>query len=471
MTVSKPDSSSAFVQADLPVLFARTALPIIAIMLMNGLLTVVDARFLGIFVGADALGAVTLVFPAFMLMVALSSLISAGMSSLLARHLGARRPELAQAVFVSALGLALLTSLVLMALFWLFGARFTEAAAQGREPLAQMAHTYLSIVVFTSPLMFSLGVQGDALRNEGRAGWMAMMGLVVTLSNMLFNYLLIVVFDWGVAGSAYGTALAQALALSSIVWLRLSGATPLTLRWRTGFTSLAELRQSWGQIIQLGAPQSLAFFGISLISATIIASLNAFNTPNYAATVSAYGIVTRLMTLSFLPLLGLSHALQTICGHNHGAQLWQRSDDGLRLGLAVALAYGLVIELTLVFLAEPIGRLFVADALVVAEVGRILPTMVALYLLSGPMLILGAYFQSLGDAARAALFSLTRPYLLTLPLLLILPWLLGERGVWLAMPTAEALMLLVAVLVLRHTERQRGYHWGLFQANRASVSE
>lgn len=471
MTLSKPHSGSAFVEADLPSLFARTALPIIAIMLMNGLLTVVDALFLGIFVGADALGAVTLVFPAFMLMVALSSLISAGMSSQLARHLGARRHDQAQAVFVSAQGLALLTSAVLMGLFVLFGARFTDAAAQGREPLTQMAHIYLSIVVFASPLMFSLAVQSDALRNEGRAGWMAMMGLAVTLLNMLFNYLLIVVFELGVAGSAYGTALAQCLALSAIVGLRVSGRTPLQWRWRTGFERWAQLHQSWRQIIQLGAPPSLAFFGIALISATIIASLNALNTPNYPATVSAYGIVTRLMTLCFLPMLGLSHALQTICGHNHGAQLWQRSDDGLRLGLAVALIYGLVIELTLVFLAEPIGRLFVADALVVAEVGRILPTMVALYLLSGPMLMLGAYFQSLGDARRAAVFSLTRPYLLTLPLLLMLPWLFGERGIWFAMPVAEALMLIVAAMVLRQTERQRGFHWGLFQANRAASGE
>lgn len=464
MTALNPVSGSAFLQGDLSSLFARTALPIIAIMLMNGLLTVVDALFLGVFVGADALGAVTLVFPAFMLMVALSSLISAGMSSLLARHLGAGRQAQAQAIFVAAQGLALLISLMVMALYLLWGASFTDAAAQGRAELAQMALTYLRIVVFASPLMFSLSVQGDALRNEGRAGWMAMMGLVVTLSNMLFNYLLIVVFELGVAGSAYGTAAAQCLALSLIFGLRLRGGTRLRLHWRTGYQQGVELRRSWGGIIKLGAPPSLAFFGMALISAAIITSLNAFNTPNYAATVSAYGIVTRLMALCFMPLLGLSQALQTICGYNHGAKLWQRSDDSLRLGLSIALCYGLVVELTLVFFAEPIGRLFVADALVVAEVGRILPMMVALYLLSGPMLILGAYFQSLGDAGRAALFSLTRPYLLTLPLLLLLPVLFGERGIWLAMPAAEALMLVIALLVLAQTERRLGLRRGVFQA-------
>ncbi|WP_199224184.1 MATE family efflux transporter [Saccharospirillum sp. MSK14-1] len=466
MTASNARSGASFLHDDLTSLFARTALPIIAIMLMNGLLTVVDAWFLGVFVGADALGAVTLVFPAFMLMVALSTLISAGMSSLLARHLGAGRTEQAQGVFVAAQGLALLTSLVLMALYLLWGGSFTQAAAQGRTELSQMAQIYLRIIVFTSPLMFSLGVQGDALRNEGRAGWMAMMGLVVTLSNMLFNFVLIVVFELGVAGSAYGTAAAQCLALLLIFGLRLRGGTRLQWQWHAGFQRLDEWLHRWRDILKLGAPSSLSFFGMALISATIIASLNAQDTPNYAATVSAYGIVTRLMTLCFMPMLGLSHALQTICGHNHGAQLWQRSDDALRLGLSVALCYGVLVELTLVFFAAPIGRLFVDDPLVVAEVARILPVMVALYFLSGPMLMLGAYFQSLGDATRAALFSLTRPYLLTLPLLLMLPLLLGERGIWLAMPTAEGSMLVIALVVLAQTERRLGLRRGVFQASR-----
>lgn len=466
MTVSSSGSASAFTQARLPLLFARTALPIIALMLMNGLLTVVDAIFLGVFVGADALGAVTLMFPAVMLMVALSALIASGLSSLVARHLGAQRFESAQAVFIAAQLLALLTSLVLMGLFVWWGESFASVAAGGRINLAQMGVTYLSITVFCSPLMFSLGVQGDALRNEGWAGWMALLGLGVTLANGAFNYLFIVTLNGGVAGSAYGTALAQAVALSAVLVLRLSGRTPLKLICWANLKALPGLRRTWLDILKLGAPQSLAFFGIALISGAIIASLNAVATPNYAATVSAYGIVTRLLSLAFLPVLGLSQALQTICGHNHGARLWRRSDDSLRLGLSVALCYGLLVELTLVFLAEPIGGLFVEDAMVISEVGRILPMMVALYILSAPMMMLAAYFQSLGDAGRAALFSLTRPYLLVLPLLAILPLLLGERGIWLANPTAEALMLVIAVVVLRQTERQRGYRHGLFQANR-----
>lgn len=61
-------------------LFVANALPVMLIMVMSGLLTVVDAVFLGRFVGADALAAVSVVFPVIMITIALSTLVGGGMS-------------------------------------------------------------------------------------------------------------------------------------------------------------------------------------------------------------------------------------------------------------------------------------------------------------------------------------------------------------------------------------------------------
>jgi Na+-driven multidrug efflux pump len=76
-------------------------------MSMSGFLSVADALFLVHFVGPDALAAVTLIFPVFMLIVALSTLVSSGMSSLLVRQLGGDDFDQARGVFAGAHGLAL----------------------------------------------------------------------------------------------------------------------------------------------------------------------------------------------------------------------------------------------------------------------------------------------------------------------------------------------------------------------------
>jgi Na+-driven multidrug efflux pump len=220
-----PDHRNAYTHGAIPLTFARTALPIILLTSVNGLLTVVDAMFLGAFVGPEALTAVTMVFPASMLMVALAAMISTGMASVLGRLFGADRVVEAQKIFAGAHGLSLCVSAGAMALFAIFGWPLAMQAARssnelGSPELAAMGFSFLRIAIYSSPLLFLLSVNSDALRTEGRVGFMAIAGLLVTLANIGFNYLLIVSFELGVAGSAWGTALAQAIALAVVVLYR-----------------------------------------------------------------------------------------------------------------------------------------------------------------------------------------------------------------------------------------------------------
>ncbi|SNY94386.1 putative efflux protein, MATE family [Cohaesibacter sp. ES.047] len=447
-----------FTEAPLGSLFAKTALPVIFVMSMNGLLTVVDAMFLGVYVGTNALAAVTLMFPLYMLVIALTTLVSNGMSSLLARHLGANRINDAQALFAGAHGLALFISLLFIAAFLTLGVEVTLILAGNSAELADLGYIYLRIVALSTPLYFILSLHTDALRNEGYAGLMAGMSLLVSLANIAFDYLLIVQLDMGVAGSAYGTVLAQALALAIIIGFRIRGKTHLkpAVVWRNS------LFAEWRAMLALGAPQSLNFLGMALVSTAIITSLQLMAVPNYAETVTAYGIITRITTFVFLPMMGLALSFQTIIGNNYGAELWHRSDKGLRIGLALAFIYCLVVEFVLITFTAPIGHLFTADEKVVAEVARIIPMAMAMYFISGPILITSSYFQAIGDAARAAILGLSKAYLFLLPMIFTLPLLLGERGIWLASPIAEVLLFATALLVLTKTAKSANRKWGLF---------
>ncbi|NIZ13461.1 MATE family efflux transporter [Phaeobacter sp. HF9A] len=442
--------SNRFLTGPLGAVYAKTALPIIFVMSMNGCLTVADALFLGHFVGPEALAAVTLMFPAYMLIVALATLVAGGMSSRLARHLGAGDIDAARADYAGAHGLALATAVGLMVLFALFGGPMTQLAARGDAELAAMGHHYLQITIGCTPLLFILSVNSDALRNEGRAGLMALMSLLVSLSNIGFNYLLIAVAQMGVAGSAYGTALAQLLALILIMGFRLRGET----RLRPNVLLRQSLFGGWGRMLALGAPQSLNFIGLALGSAAIMMALQRVNTPDYTQTVSAYGVITRVMTFAFLPLLGLAHAMQSITGNIYGAGDLPRVRQSLRLALGLALVYCGAMQAGLSFGAAWIGGLFVPDAAVINEVARILPTVVALFTLGGPLMIVAMYFQAIGDALRAALLGLAKPYAFALPLTFILPMLVGEPGIWLASPCAEALLLLLTLTVLWQLRRR-----------------
>lgn len=451
---------NTFTHGPLGQIFIKTALPIIFVMSMNGLLTVVDAIFLGRYVGPEALAAVTLIFPIYMLIVALATLVSNGMSSILARDLGASDMDAARKTFAGAHGMALLVSAILIIGYLLLGVPVTLGLASGSVELAVMAQTYLAITAFMAPLAFVLAVNSDALRNEGRVGFMAGMSLLVSCSNIGFNYVLIALMGLGVAGSALGTALAQLLALSIIMWYRLSGRAVLHPRDLTR----ASWRHGWSGILALGAPQSLNFIGIALGSAAVIAALQMIDAPDYETSVTAYGIVTRMLTFIFLPLLGLTHAVQSIIGNNYGAQAWERSDQSLRIGMGIAFIYCVIAQVLLLMFPEPVAWAFVNDADVAAKFAYITRLSILMLWLAGPLIVIATYFQAIGNAPRAAILGLTKPYAFALPLTFALPLIWGENGIWLAGPVAEVLMAILTFVVLRQTAQKMDLRRGLFTA-------
>lgn len=457
--------TNTFTDGPLGTIYLKTALPIIFVMGMNGLLSVADALFLGIYVGPEALAAVTLMFPIYMLIVALSTLVSNGMSSLLARYLGAGDLDGARAIFAGAHGLAIALGAVLILLFVFFGQPLTLLAAGGSDSLAQMGLIYLRITVFFSPLLFVLSVNSDALRNEGRVGFMAAMSLLVSIANIGFNYVLIAVLEMGVAGSAYGTAAAQALAFGIIFAFRFFGDTSL----RPSTLLLHSARRFGGQILALGAPQSLNFIGLALGSAAIITALQWVGSPGYADTVSAYGIITRVITFAFLPLLGLSFAMQTITGNNYGAALWQRADASLRIALWAALIYCAFVQVVVMSLPSQIASAFVEDAAVIAQVARILPIMTSVFFLMGPLMMVATYFQAIGSMGKAAILGLTKAYAFAIPLTFLLPVWIGEIGIWLAGPLAEVMLLGLTVVVLWGVAQNKQLKWGIFQTEKGAT--
>jgi putative MATE family efflux protein len=458
--------TNTFTDGPLGTIYLKTALPIIFVMGMNGLLSVADALFLGIYVGADALAAVTLMFPIYMLIVALSTLVANGMSSLLARSLGAGDMNSARATFAGAHGLAIGLGGVLIGLFILLGQPVALLAAGGSETLAQMGLVYLRITVFVSPLLFVLSVNSDALRNEGRVGFMAAMSLLVSIANIGFNYVLIAVLDMGVAGSAYGTAAAQALAFAIILAFRVFGETSL----RPATLLSHSMRGKWGRILALGAPQSLNFIGLALGAAAIITALQWVGRPGYADTISAYGIITRVITFAFLPLLGLSFAMQTITGNNYGAALWHRSDASLRMALLIAFIYCVIVQVVVMSMPSRIASAFVEDVTVINEVSRILPVMTSVFFMVGPLMMIATYFQAIGSAGKAALLGLTKPYAFAIPLTFLLPVWFGEIGIWYAGPLAEVMLLGLTAVILRLAAQDQRLKWGIFHTKEGAAS-
>lgn len=449
-------SENMFLHGSLSRLFARTAAPIILIMTINGLYVVADAYFLGIYAGADALSAVTLIFPMMMMLYAMQTLVSNGMASILARELGAGRRAEAGHTFTDAHVLAVGVVAVLYALYWSFGRMLIDLGASGAPAVAANAELFMTVTISFAPIAFFLSLNIDALRCEGRLGFMTLVTISATLLNIVFNWLFMGVFHWGVTGSAFGSVLAQATCL----------AATLTFRWRNaGALKLGRPGpvKEWRQMLALGAPTSLGLLGISLNSAAVIANIRLWQPEHYVATIAAYGIVTRVLTFAYLPLMGVNIAFQTICGNNYGAGLMSRTNGSLKLALSVSFLYCGLVQIICVFFSAHFGAGFADDPMIISETARILPWTTVVYAVCGLPVVLSGYFQSIGDAPKAGIFGLSRTYLFSIPLVFILPHIFGEQGIWMGAPMADISMVGLIAIVLAINSARRGWRFGVLQ--------
>lgn len=437
--------------------FIKTALPIIFMMLVNGSFNLIDAYFLGVFVGADALAAVTATFPATIFFVALSTLVANGFASIMARALGAKHYTHAREAYAQALSLSLLVSGILVAFFLHFGQSLALAINQQQATLARLSHSYLLIMACATPITFALAVNGDSLRCEGNIRFMTTVSLATVCLNAILNYVFIVKLNWGVAGSAYGTVCAQIIGLLAIARFRLHQRNDLNLP----FIKLSLRVNFWIRFISLGAPSSLRYIGLALSSGAILYNLQTLPPEQYGITVSAYGIINRVMTFVFLPLLGLSLAFQSIVGNTYGAKQLDRANDAIKTALWVSLFYGFLIQGILLALSASIGSWFVNATEVIALVDQILPIWTAALSLMGPLMIVGMLFQSIGDAKRAAIMSIVKTYCFSIPLVFLLSHYLGVHTLWYSAPSAEILALVVALAVLYQRSRFSDFQYGL----------
>ncbi len=432
-----------FLTAPIGRLFWSNALPMAVVMSMGGILNVVDGIFVGRLMGSEALAAVSLAFPVVMVLTALATLVGGGMSSLMARHLGAGDRAAAGRIFAGAHGLVLAISAAAIGIWALIGVAFVEGMA-GDARVANLAQNYLRILVLGLPVQLLLGLHADALRNEGRASVIAGLSVLVNLINIAANWLGIAVLGLGIAGSALGTVAAQGIGLALLIAMRVrsTGLLPVLREgWLTG----------WPRIIRLGLPLCLSFIGIAVSASVVMLALRLHAGADHAPLVAGYGVVTRLLGFAFLPQMAIALATQSISGNNAGAGRSDRAQAALRLAMAAAFLWCLLVALTGLIGGHALAGWFSDDPAVTAAVAQILRPMMLLYAASGSLLVLALHFQAIGQPGRTAALTLVKPWLLSPALVLLLSAILGVPGIWLAFPVADAVILGLAVAIGRHT--------------------
>ena len=323
----------ALIEGPIAATLIRLAAPNMLVMLAQSAVGLIEAYFIGK-LGTDALAGVALVFPLLMLMQMMSAgAMGGGISSAIARALGANRHADADALVLHALVIALLFGVTFTVLL-LAGGPWLYTQMGGSGASLDAAQTYSTVVFAGAILVWLFNSLANVIRGTGNMAFPALVTIIGVIVLIPLSPCLIFGLGpfpkLGVAGGAVAVVIYYALGSVVLAAYLASGRSVVRLAFR-GIRFRLSL---FADILRVGLVAALITVQTNLTIAIATAYVGAFG----PAAIAGYGTGSRLEYLLIPLVFGLGGPLVAMVGTNIGAGRRDRAIRVAWIGAAIAAA-------------------------------------------------------------------------------------------------------------------------------------
>lgn len=427
----------------------RFVLPSIVMMIFTSIYGVVDGLFVSNYVGKTAFAAVNLVMPLLMMLSALGFMMGTGGSAIVAKTLGQGDKERANRYFsmmvyvtmaggvaLTVLGLVFLRPIVIA--LGAEGEMIGECLIYGRISLASLTffmvqNVFQSFFVAAEKPHMGLGVM-----------------VAAGVTNMVLDYLFIVVFSWGIAGAAAATAAGETV----------GGIVPLIYfsRKNTSLLQLTKTRVKGKILLKAstnGSSELMTNLSMSLVNMLYNVQLMKLAGEDGVA---AYGVIMYVNFIFLATFIGYSIGSAPIVGYHFGARNHSELKNLFQKSMRLIGGWGVLLMLLAFVLSGPLAQFFVGyDTELLAMTRHGLRLYALAFLVSGFNIYGSAFFTALNNGLVSAVISFLRTLVFQMAAVLVLPRLLGLNGIWLAILVAELLAL--GVTLQFFMRKKKVYHY------------
>ena len=435
------------------------ALPVVARMFLQMLVGIVDLAMVGQ-ISPAAISAVGMGNQVFILSTSILNAFTIGTTALVARMTGAGKIGQAKVYARQSLVVTFAAGTILGAALF-FSAehimRLLMIAAEEPDPdIIRLGVSYLRIVGAAEPLTFTMMTSYAILQGVGNMkAPLYIMGFA-NLLNVVFDYLLIfgigIFPQLGVSGAALATAGSQSVAAILALVFLMSKSSPIRLRLQDGF-KLQKRRIM--EIMDIGLPsagEQLVRSSGQFVFSMLVASLG-------PVAIAANQIISKAVSMSYMPGMGFGHAATTLIGQNLGARQLSRAKSSGYMAAKLAAILMSGVGLIFYFFSYPLTGLFTKDVAVHLAAGECLKIMAFSQPFLAYVMVLAGALRGAGDTTYVMVVTLIG----TWGSRVVIGWILGIyfgiglKGVWIAMILDN--LLRAAMMITR-------YHKGKWQTLR-----
>lgn len=432
-----------FGSMEIPKLFRKLFIPTVLGMVFSAIFVITDGIFVGKGIGSDALAAVNITAPLFMITTGIGLMFGVGASVVASIHLSQGKRKVAGINITQALIFASLLILLMSAFcFYLAGpvGKLLGSSERLLPLVVEYMHWYVPFLVFY--LLLNAGM--FYIRLDGSPKYAMMCNAIAAISNIILDYIFIFGLGWGLMGAAFATSIGTTIGgVMTLIYLIGFSKTIKLFRIKFSKKSMQLTLRNIGYMVKLG---SSAF--VSEASIAIMMFLGNYVFIRYLGEsgVAAFSIVCYFFPIIFMVYNAIAQSAQPIISYNFGQQDKVRVRAAIRLSIRTALVFGFCFFAGTVLFNKQIISLFVErsyEAYSIAAEG--IPYFATGYIFFAVNMVGISYYQSIEQAKRATIITLLRGVLFMLIGFILLPSIWGVKGIWLAVPFAELLTLLLII--------------------------
>lgn len=425
-------------------LLLKLGIPIIISLLVGELYNIVDTIYVGRAIGATAIGGLTIAYPIQRLTVAIGLLISVGASTAIGRNLGGGNYRKIRYIITNALTLMSVFIVIITALIYTFKTPLIYRLG-ATENIFPYANDYISIIIlgsvfqcFTLMISYIITALGDA-----KVGLTA--SIIGAVSNILINYLLVILLSYGVKGAAISTVVSQVISAAYAFYhfLKIKVKFDITFKFNLKKDIIVS-------ILTVG----FSTFIVEMADAIVGVVLNNLLSSKGDIGIVIIGVTSKVSTFLYITVVGISFAMQPIVSYNYGAKNYNRVKEVLKKSITAVLVTSLLIWFIMISFANPIISIFIRDKDVLQEAVNSFRIIISLYPIIGVYFLIICYYQAIQESKLSFLLSIYNQLIIFIPLAFVLVKILGSIGVWIAYPISDILTMPITIYFIYKAYRQ-----------------
>jgi putative MATE family efflux protein len=371
----------------------RLAVPAFGALVAEPLFLLADSAIVAR-IGTVPLGGLGVASQALTTLVGISIFLAYGTTAAVARQLGAGQRQAAIRQGIDGLWLAALIGVVVLAAGWPLAPLIARAFG-GSAAVTAQAVTYLRISLLGAPSMLAVLAGTGVLRGLQDTRTPLVVAVAANIVNVILNAVFVLGLRWGIAGSAWGTAIAQTA--TAAVYLTVVGRG--ARRAGVGFApDLAGLRAA------AFAGASLVLRTLALQAVLIITTAIAARQGNVA--IAAHQVAFRIWGLLAFALDAIAIAGQAITGRYLGAGDVARARAATNRMIGWGVVYGIVFGALLLALRPVLPGVFAVTPQVRHLLLAVLIIVAAQQPAAGIVFVLDGVLIGAGDQDYLALAGL-----------------------------------------------------------------